>query len=227
VIFTSDNGGVTSGDNYSTSLDPLRGGKGYQWEGGIKVPYLIYVPWMHTSGIKSEERVTGTDFFPTLLDLAEINSKPDLHPDGLSLSETLTGETLKERSLIWHYPHYGNQGGDPSSIIIKGDWKLILYHEDDSVELYNLVNDISEKNNLASSQEEITSTLYTELLNKLSEMGAKFPTKDPEYSQDSFDMKYHYFANEKKEQLEKQRREMLSDDWQPNDDWWGSLVVED
>lgn len=227
VIFTSDNGGVTSGDNYSTNLDPLRGGKGYQWEGGIKVPYLMYVPWLHEGAEISYDRVSGTDFFPTLLDLADINSQSNLHPDGLSLKEVLHGNVLPERSLVWHYPHYGNQGGDPSSMIIKGDWKLIHYHEDDSLELYDLSNDISEQNNLTSSKTVITSDLYIELHTTLSEMGAKFPTKDPEYNQDSFDLKYDFFATEKKRQLENQRREMISENWEPNEDWWGSLVVKD
>jgi len=227
VIFTSDNGGVTSGDNYSTNLDPLRGGKGYQWEGGIKVPYIFYVPWLHEKKATSSTRVTGTDFYPTLLDLTGIDTDTNLHSDGTSIKKVLMGNPMEKRSLIWHYPHYGNQGGDPSSIIIKDDWKLIYYHEDESLELYDLATDISEETNLKTQQEKIALELYEELQFKLEEMGAKFPTIDQTYNQDSFDLKYKYYATEKKIQLEKARLEMLSDQWQPNEDWWGSLIVKD
>lgn len=224
VVFTSDNGGVTSGDNYSTNLDPLRGGKGYQWEGGIKIPYLVYVPWMNHGGLQNDTRVTGTDFYPTLLDLAGLDLKPGIHLDGLSIKPLLEGNPIEERSLIWHYPHYGNQGGDPSSIIIKGDWKLIYYHEDETVELYNLMKDISEKENIATNNLDIRDRLKTELMTNLQEMGARFSQKDPTYSQDSFDIRQARFVNETMPRLEKQRAAMLSEDYIPNADWWGSLV---
>lgn len=224
VVFTSDNGGVTSGDNYSTNLNPLRGGKGYQWEGGIKVPYLMKVPWMNHVGSKTDSRATGTDFFPTLLDLANIELMPEVHPDGVSLVPVLEGKNLADRPLIWHYPHYGNQGGDPSSIIIQNDWKLILYHETDDIELYNLKNDISESNNLASTEGSLAEELRETLNNSLEDLGARFPTKDPLYNQDSFDLKYQYFSQQKKKELEQHRQHMLSSDWTPNENWWGSTV---
>lgn len=95
IVFTSDNGGVTSGDNYSTNQLSLRGGKGYQWEGGLRVPYFIYVPWMTQEGNKIEDPVSGADLFPTLLDLANIPLRPLEHVDGLSLKPLLHGgETL-------------------------------------------------------------------------------------------------------------------------------------
>lgn len=224
VVFTSDNGGVSSGDNFSTNLDPLRGGKGYQWEGGIRIPYLINVPWMNHDGLKNQTRVTGTDFYPTLLDLAGLELKEDVHLDGRSIKPVLEGNEMEERALIWHYPHYGNQGGDPSSIIIKNNWKLIYYHEDDSVELYDLTKDISEQNDLSSSEAIISNDLKSELMANLKNMGSRFPTHDPAYSQDSFNMRYERFKNERMPRLEKQRAEMLSEDFQPNADWWGSLV---
>lgn len=204
VIFTSDNGGVTSGDNYSTNLDPLRGGKGYQWEGGIKVPYLMYVPWLHKEAVKSTARVTGTDFYPTLADLADIDIQENNQLDGISIKEALQNQAIPERSLIWHYPHYGNQGGDPSSIIIKENWKLIYYHEDESTELYDLAYDISEENNLKAEQENIAIELLKELKANLTEMGAKFPTQDPQYNQDSFDLKYQFLQRIKRNNWRKQ-----------------------
>lgn len=224
VIFTSDNGGVTSGDNYSTNLNPLRGGKGYQWEGGIKVPFLINVPWMKHQGIKVATRVIGTDFFPTLLDLANIELMPKVHPDGQSLIPLFEGKDLADRPLIWHYPHYGNQGGDPSSIIIQDDWKLILYHESDAVELYDLNSDVSEQNDLSSTETKRTTDLRNTLMLSLQEMGAQFPTRDSQFNQDSFDIKYDFFSTQKKESLEQQRLQMLSSDWRPNENWWGSTV---
>lgn len=132
VVFTSDNGGVSSGDNFSTSNLPLRGGKGYQWEGGIKEPYFIKVPWMDVAGNECPVPVTGADFYPTLLDLTGTPLRPEQHKDGVSLLPLLEGRRIADRPLFWHYPHYGNQGGDPSSIIREGDWKLIHYWEDEN-----------------------------------------------------------------------------------------------
>ena len=227
VVFTSDNGGVASGDNYSTNLDPLRGGKGYQWEGGIKVPYLVYVPWMKHNGRKENSRVTGTDFYPTLLDLAGLELMPNQHTDGQSFKYVLAGKQLEPRPLIWHYPHYGNQGGDPSSVIIKDDMKLIYYHETAVSELYDLNHDISEQDDLSKKEEELVINLREELLSSLKSMGAKFPVHDPNYSQDSFDIRHARFVNETMPRLEKQRSEMLSENWSPNEDWWGSSITVD
>ena len=88
------------------------------------------------------------------------------------------GTQLAVRPLFWHYPHYGNQGGDPSSVIRKGDWKLIHYYEEDMNELYNLSKDPYESQNLAASNAKLTESLYEELKNWLIEVGAKFPKKD-------------------------------------------------
>lgn len=227
VLFFSDNGGVASGDNYSTSLNPLRGGKGYQWEGGIRVPYLIRVPWMDHQGVENQTPVTGTDFYPTILDLAGLELKPTEHTDGVSLKPLLEGKEIASRPLFWHYPHYGNQGGDPSSIIREGDWKLIHYWEDDSQELYNLSCDISESNNLASREPEIREKLNEKLMSWLEETNARLPEPDPLYHPDSAEMKYKERVEKLLPHLEKQRENMLREDWQPNEDWWGSMVVRD
>ena len=117
IVFTSDHGGVVSGDRYATSMLPLRGGKGRQWEGGLRVPIYIDVPGLTEPGSRSTVPMTGTDFFPTLLDLAGLPLLPEQHQDGVSLAPVLKGERIAPRSLFWHYPHYGNQGGEPSSII--------------------------------------------------------------------------------------------------------------
>lgn len=231
VIFTSDNGGVTSGDNYSTNLAPLRGGKGYQWEGGLRVPYLIYVPWMNHGGKKRDTPVIGMDFFPTLLDLADIPLRPDLHNDGVSLKPLLEGKTIAQRDLIWHYPHYGNQGGDPSAVIRSGPWKLIRYYEDGHEELYNVTKHPTESEQSKAPDfmpySKIAKELSEKLTAALSSLPVLYPTPDPKYNADSFRLKYQYFEQKLMPRLEKQRKDFLRKDWQPNADWWGSQVTID
>lgn len=227
VIFTSDNGGVVSGDNFSTNLAPLRGGKGYQWEGGIRVPYLINVPWLAHNGKTNDTPVNGTDFFPTILELVEIPLQPNAHNDGFSLKPILEGGNLAQRELIWHYPHYGNQGGEPTSIIRKGNWKLIRYLEDGREELYNLSKDIGEQNNVMEQNPQIAAALSNNLTAYLKETGAANPISDPNYNADSFQLKKEYYQTKLMSRLEKQRKNFLNKDWQPNEDWWGSQVTVD
>ena len=179
VIFTSDNGGVASGDNYSTSNLPLRGGKGYQWEGGIREPYFIKIPWMGIGGTKCNTPVTGTDFYPTLLELIGADLNPEQHLDGVSLVPLLTGGSIPDRPLYWHYPHYGNQGGDPSSIIREGEWKLIHYLEDGRDELYNLAADPGERNDVADEFPEIAEQMGQKLKVWLTGVNANMPLHDP------------------------------------------------
>ncbi|MEZ4970232.1 MAG: sulfatase [Flavobacteriaceae bacterium] len=228
VVFTSDNGGVASGDAFSTSNLPLRGGKGYQWEGGIREPYFIKVPWMGNGGAQSDFPVIGTDFYPTLLDLANVDPLPEQHMDGISLKPILEGKEMKvKRPLFWHYPHYGNQGGNPSSIIREGDWKLIHYWEDGSEELYNLASDGSEQSNVIAKNPEMAENLSKKLIDWLVEVGANMPTKDPEFDLELAQKRHQGIINEKLPALEAERMNFLSVDFEPNNDWWGSKVTED
>lgn len=227
VIFTGDNGGVTSGDNYSTNNAPLRGGKGYQWEGGIREPYFISVPWLKNAGKKCDTPVSGTDFYPTILDLAGLPLKPDQHSDGVSLLPLLNGSRLPERSLIWHYPHYGNQGGDPSGIIRRGDWKLIHYYEDGHDELYNLKTDLSETTDMAAQNPRMVKELSTKLLDYLKNVNARMPEKDPQYSAEEEQKAYQDIISNRLPQLEKQRLNYLSKDFDPKNNWWKSEVTKD
>lgn len=227
VIFTSDNGGVTSGDNYSTNNLPLKGGKGYQWEGGIRIPYVVSVPWMNQHGQRNDSPVAGSDFYPTLLELAELPLRPQDHIDGKSIVPVLKGKTLKERPLYWHYPHYGNQGGRPVSIMRKGDWKLIHFWEDSHDELYNVVKDIHEDTNLAKSQSKRAKEMSKTLLNWLKENAAEYPKPNPEYDK----TKEQVAVQNKKEQVmkgqEELRKNMLTKDWEPNKKWWGNIKTID
>ncbi len=228
VIFTSDNGGVSSGDNFSTSNLPFRGGKGYQWEGGIREPYFVKVPWLVAPGAKCHVPVTGTDFYPTLLELVGADLKPDQHIDGVSLMPLLTGGSIPERDLYWHYPHYGNQGGDPSSILREGDWKLIHYWEDGHDELYNLKQDPGERQDVSGAHPDRAKQMSARLLAWLSEVDANLPFPDPEYDPELFNKRQEeVIRNGLWPRLEQDRLNYLSRDWQPNDDWWGSKTTED
>lgn len=224
VVFTSDNGGVASGDHYATSNAPLRGGKGYQWEGGIREPFFIKVPWLNNQGTINETPVISTDLYPTLLDLAGLPLKPEEHVDGASLVPLLTGGTLAERPFFWHYPHYGNQGGEPSSVIRRGNLKLIHYWEDGRDELYDVASDVSEQNDLSTAQPEIARAMREQLLQWLKSVGARTPAPDPVYDAAKAAQRQTYITDELWPSLERQRQEMLTPGWQPNDNWWGSLV---
>ena len=222
VIFTSDNGGVASGDAYSTTNLPLRGGKGYQWEGGIREPYFIAVPWLNHQSAKTDVMATGTDFYPTILDLAGISLKPEQHMDGVSLLPVLKGNAISERPLFWHYPHYGNQGGEPSSIIREGIWKLIRYYEDGRHELYNLESDPQEQNNLAESESQQLTSLSKKLDDWLASVNAKLPEADPEFDPEKLRDWQDRIINVRLPRLEQQRRDFLSPDFDPGNSWWDS-----
>jgi arylsulfatase A-like enzyme len=181
VIFTSDNGGaVHFGKPPATSNAPLRLGKGYAYEGGLRVPLLIKVPSI-TDGKVSSERVISHDLFPTLLELAgaEKSARPAAI-DGVSLVPLLKGQTsLPERDLFWHYPHYWNGKGElpvtPYSVIRSGNWKLIRFYETGREELYNVGNDLSEQHDLAATEKQKLRDLSARLDNWLKETAAQMP----------------------------------------------------
>ena len=227
VVFTGDNGGVVSGDNYSTNLAPLRGGKGYQWEGGIREPFFIKVPWMDIAGKKCDVPVSSVDFYPTLLEFAGAKVPESMKIDGKSIVPLLKGGDIPERDLIWHYPHYGNQGGDPSSIIRRGKWKLIHYYETGEDELYDLSADIPEKNNVAAEHPDVVKDLHERLFSYLEDAGAKYPVEDPEFDPKTRAKYMKYVRTKKMQQLENQRKRMLSPEFNPGNNWWGSKVTKD
>lgn len=181
VIFTSDNGGVSSGDAYATSNLPLRGGKGRQWEGGIREPYYIKYPPVTKQNSTSDVPVTGADFYPTILELCGLPARDRQHVDGVSLLPLLKGEAIDPRPLYWHYPHYDNQGGEPSSIVRDGRWKLIHYYEDGRNELYDLSVDPVEQSDVSRSYPVRTQRMSGQLTSWLESVGAKFPQPDPRY----------------------------------------------
>lgn len=185
---------------------------------------------MDIAGQKSPIPATGTDFYPTILELTGEELKTGEHSDGVSLVPVLKGDTIADRPLIWHYPHYGNQGGEPSSIVRLGDWKLIHYYEDAREELYNLVNDPEENNDLAGENPKLKEKLSTVLFDYLEEVGAKFPKPDPEYDAKKEEEYLERVVNVRMPGLEKQRLEFLSKDYDPgprHPGWWGSEIGRD
>jgi arylsulfatase A-like enzyme len=150
VVFTSDNGGLSTSEGHNTSNRPLRGGKGWLYEGGIREPYVIRWPGVTTAGRTSDVPVISTDFYPTLLEAAGLSLRPEQHVDGTSLAPVLRGRpTLDRDALFWHYPHYSNQGGFPGGAVRMGEWKLIEDYEDGKVRLFHLEKDLGERNNVA------------------------------------------------------------------------------
>jgi arylsulfatase A len=179
VVFTSDNGGaVHFGKPAATSNGPLRMGKGYAYEGGLRVPLLIKVPGKTRGGSGCGVPVVSHDWFPTLLELAgaeKAASRTAL--DGVSMVPLLEGQNrLPRQELFWHYPHYWNGTNvTPYSVARIGDWKLIRFYEKDQDELYNLREDLSEKTDLAARRPEKRRELGARLEGWLKEVGAQMP----------------------------------------------------
>ncbi len=177
VCFMSDNGGLSTSEGSPTSNLPLRGGKGWLYEGGIREPYMIRWPGKTKPGSTCNTPVTSTDFAPTILAMAGLPALPKQHLDGRSLVPLLEGKvdgSLAQRPLYWHYPHYSNQGGIPGAAIRIGDWKLIERFEDGRVHLYNLKDDIGERNDLAAKQRDRVELMRKKLHAWYQQVDAKF-----------------------------------------------------
>ncbi|NME69142.1 sulfatase [Flammeovirga aprica] len=198
IVFTSDNGSLGK-----IHQDPLRGVKGMLYEGGIRVPMVVWYPSKIKAGTSSTESVVNTDFYPTFLDLAGLKAPKDKILDGESLKDLFFGKKtqLKRESIFYHYPNYldgkNARGGRdpyfrnrPVTVVINGDWKLLFYHEEyvldgglekidqnNMVELYNIKEDISESNNLALTQKEIRDRLLKDLQLWMKQTNARLAMK--------------------------------------------------
>ncbi len=225
VVFTSDNGGVSAGDGKATSNLPLRGGKGRQWEGGVREPYYVYWPGV-TRSQTCDTPVTGTDFYPTLCELAGLPARPEQHVDGLSLVPLLKGDAppqpLAQRPLFWHYPHYGNQGGEPSSIIHVNHWKLIHYFEDDRNELYDLDNDPGERHNVATSHPDRVVSMHNQLSKWRVDMNARFPVPNPNFDVQTYRATKAAIRTTGITALEREHAAVTEKSWKAPNSWWGS-----
>lgn len=181
ILFTSDNGGLDRNGS-PTDNAPLRSGKGYAYEGGIRVPFLVRWPGQIPAGTVSDFPVTSVDIFPTFLDMAGVALPEDRKVDGVSLvSHLQSGEIAggDRDTLFWHFPHYRHDPG-PYSIIREGDWKLIKFWEG-PMELYNLKDDLSEEQNLVELSPERVEAMEKALIEQLTVDGAKLPIPNPEY----------------------------------------------
>ena len=231
IIFTSDNGGLIHGRDGPTGNQPLRAGKGSAYEGGVRVPAIVSWPGHVPAGAKSSEPMITCDLYPTVLEItgAPGDANHNARVDGVSLVPVLTRgrRRLKRSDLFWHYPHYGNQGGDPSSIIRRGVWKLIHYWEDGSRELYNIHDDLSETTDLAAQHPQRADAMSEELAAWLKEVEATIPRPDSRFDEAKHAANEQRIRTQLKPRLEQQHARMLDPKFSPGPTWWGSLKSND
>ncbi|MGF1581467.1 MAG: sulfatase [Gemmataceae bacterium] len=184
VLFFSDNGGLCTvgGRRGPTCNLPLRSGKGWLYEGGIRVPMIIRAPGTTRPGSVCHYPAVSMDFYPTMLELAGLKARPKQHVDGVSLVPLLKGKSkLQRQTLYWHYPHYHGSTWKPGSSLRHGDWVLIRFDHHDKVELYDLKNDPSQTLNLAQKMPKKADELLKKLAAWQKDIGAKLPRPNPAY----------------------------------------------
>jgi len=190
IVFTGDNGGMSASNQYrginhqrkfldahfASSNLPLRGAKGWNYEGGIRVPLVVHWPGKIQANTTSQAIVTGTDFYPTLLEMLGLPQLPDQHKDGRSFVPALKAEAYDRGPIYWHFPHYSNHGyQSPNGAIRSGRYKLIEYYENGTVQLFDLEDDIGERKDLAKSKPEVARKLKKMLHDWRVEVDAKMP----------------------------------------------------
>ena len=146
--------------------------------------------------------------------------RPEQHLDGVSLVPVLKGGTIANRPLFWHYPHYGNQGGEPSSIMRSNEWKLIYYHEDGRRELYNVLTDPEEQKDVANDERNRVNEMFERLVAWLQETDARFPFQNPNFSEKLYAAEKEQTRMRILPNLERDHAAVLIPDWQPRDGWW-------
>ncbi len=185
VVFVSDNGGLSTlpSPRMPTSNLPLRAGKGWLYEGGIRAPMIVRWPGKAVDGRVVDTPITSMDLLPTMLEMAGIPAMPDQARDGLSLVPLLTGSDGIDREILyWHFPHYHGSGNVPSGAIRVGDLKLVEWMEDGRVELYDLSSDLGESRDLAAESPEIAEELRRLLHDWRRRVGARMPTPNPDWT---------------------------------------------
>ncbi len=183
VVFTSDNGGLSTSEGSPTCNLPFLEGKGWNYEGGTRVCQLMRWPRVIQPRARCLTPVTSTDFYPTFLEAAGLPLLPAQHADGVSLMPLLGGkDSLEREALYWHYPHYSNQGNTPAASMVRGDWKLIEFFEDGRVSLFNLRADPSEQCDLAETEPERARRMLDRLRTWQREVEARIPEPNPDYA---------------------------------------------
>jgi arylsulfatase A len=197
VIFFSDNGGMAAmnvgnpqrragrekiDDFFSGANLPLRGAKGWLYEGGIRVPCIIKWPGKSKPGGVSDEPIVSNDLYPTLLEMAGLPALPEQTLDGVSLVPLLKGKPIEREAIYWHFPHYSNHGmQSPGGAIRVGEWKLLEYFENGTVQLFNLRDDIGEQHDLAASQPDRAEELRRKLHAWRTSVGATMMAPNADY----------------------------------------------
>lgn len=172
IFFTSDNGGLATSEGWPTSNLPLKGGKGWMYEGGIREPWIIRYPGVTADGSESGEPISGIDLFSTVAAATGYEVSEEI--DGVDLRPVLEGKKLEREALYWHYPHYSNQGGFPGGAVRAGDFKLLENYEDGTVALYNVREDIGETKDLSAEMPEKTAALKEKLHAYYNKFNARF-----------------------------------------------------
>jgi arylsulfatase A len=189
VFFFSDNGGLCTPEGRHTPAtinSPLRAGKGYLYEGGIREPGIVKWPGVVKPGAVCNEPIISVDFYPTICEMAGLEpNKVKTHgpTDGLSIVPLLKNPraSLGRKALYWHYPHFSNQGGSPGAAIRVSDFKLIERYEFGKLELYNLKEDIGETTNLAKEMPDKVKELLRMLRDWRRQVNANMPVPNPGY----------------------------------------------
>lgn len=183
VIFTSDNGGLATleGMQFAPTINsPLREGKGYLYEGGIRVPLIVKWPAKVKPAV-TDQVACSVDFFSTILESSGGRKPTVPATDGASLVPTFSGAKPTARDIFWHYPHYANQGSRPGGAVRSGDFKLIEFYEDGRRELFDVKKDIGESRNLAVEKPDVVKELAAKLDAWRKDVGAKMPTPNSDY----------------------------------------------
>lgn len=198
VIFYSDNGGMAAANfgnpvrvvkkhqldaAFATSNLPLRGAKGWLYEGGIRVPMIVKWPGNVKKGTECDVPVTSPDFYPTIMEMLGLQVPATQKVDGVSIVPLLKGENnLNRDAIYWHFPHYSNHGmQSPGGAVRSGDYKLLEYFENNTVQLFNLKEDISEQNDISASNPELVKELRTKLKLWRENINAQMMEANPEY----------------------------------------------
>ena len=144
--------------------------------GGIRVPLIVHWPGRVKAGSTSQAMVIGTDFYPTLLEMTGHPLLPHQHVDGQSFVPALLGQAHDRGALFWHFPHYSNHGyQSPGGAIRLGDYKLLEYYENETVQLFNLKTDLGEQQDLSGLQPAMVEQLRSRLHAWRREVDAKMP----------------------------------------------------
>ncbi|MBQ0077164.1 MAG: sulfatase [Bacteroidales bacterium] len=200
VIFFADNGGMSAANYgnpnkftpigkedlaYASSMLPLRGGKGWMYEGGLRVPLIIKWPGQGSEGVECRTPVTTPDLYSTIVSMTGSKAPADAGSDGVDISPLLKGGKIRNRAIYWHFPHYSNHGMvSPCGAIRRGNYKLIEYYDNGTVQLFDVKNDIGETCDIAAEHPLKVARLRRELASWRKKVGAKMPTPNASYNPD-------------------------------------------